>query len=150
MEITTELIKELRDKTGVSVMQCKKALEEAGGDMQKAEAVLLAKSSADALKKADRTLGAGSVESYIHSTHTLGAMVELLAETDFVAKNEEFRQLAKDLAMHVTAGAPENEAELLEQPFVKDGNLLVKDVINQAIQKFGEKIAVGKFVRFSI
>ena len=150
MEITTELIKELRDKTGVSVMQCKKALEEAGGDMEKALAILLGKSADAALKKADRELGAGVVESYIHSTHTLGVLVELWAETDFVAKHEEFRQLAKDLAMHITALDPENAEALMEQPFVKNGELMVKDVINQATQKFGEKIAVGKFTRYSV
>ncbi len=107
MEITTELIKQLRDKTGVSVMQCKKALDEVGGDMEKA-IVLLQKKSADiANKKGDRELGAGVVSSYIHATGTVGTMVELLCETDFVANNEEFRKLARDIAMHIAATNPQ-------------------------------------------
>jgi len=107
MEITTELIKQLRDITGVSVMQCKKALEETGGDIEKAQMLLLKKSAESALKKSDRTLGAGVVEAYIHNTHTIGAMVELLCETDFVAHNDEFKKLARDIAMHVSATNPQ-------------------------------------------
>src|SRR6185369_11417028 len=108
MEITTELIKQLRDATGgVSVMQCKKALEESGGDIEKATLLLQKKSAAAAVKKADRTLGSGVVESYIHNTHTVGAMVELLCETDFVAKNEDFKKIARDIAMHISATNPQ-------------------------------------------
>jgi len=103
MEITTEMIKQLRDRTGVSVMQCKKALEEAGGNMEKAIAILQKKSKDIAAKKSDRTLGAGIVASYVHATGTVGTMVELLCETDFVAQNEEFKTLARDIAMHATA-----------------------------------------------
>lgn len=107
MEITTEIIKELRDKTGISIMQCKKALEEAGGDMEKALLVLKKKSGEIASKKADRELGAGTVAAYIHSNGSVGAMVELSCETDFVAKNDEFKKLAYDIAMHVAATNPE-------------------------------------------
>jgi len=107
MEITTEQIKQLRDTTGVSVMQCKKALEEASGNMDQA-AILLQKKSADiASKKAGRELGAGTIAAYIHAGGTVGAMVELACETDFVAKNEEFKKLAYDIAMHVAASSPE-------------------------------------------
>ena len=105
-EITTELIKELRDATGISVMQCKKALEEAGGDMEKAKIALAKLSKKAADKKADRELGAGTVASYIHAGGAVGAMVELSCETDFVSKNEEYKDLAKDIAMHVAASAP--------------------------------------------
>ncbi len=105
--VTTEQIKDLRDKTGVSVMQCKKALEEAEGDMDKALVILQKKSKDIASKKSDRTFGAGVVASYVHSSQTVGAMVELVCETDFVSKNDEFKALARDIAMHITAANPE-------------------------------------------
>lgn len=161
-EITTELVKELRDKTGVSVMQCKKALEEAGGDMEKAAALLLEKSAEIAGKKSDRTLGAGVIGTYVHSTGTIGVMVELLCETDFVAKNEEFKALARDIAMQVSATDPkfvkaedagaenEPEAVLLNQPFIKNPEVTIINLVQSATQKFGEKIEVSRFVRFSI
>ena len=156
--ITTELIKELRDKTGISVMQCKKALEESGGDIEKAIANLAKKSADIASKKSDRTLGAGVVESYIHATHTVGSMVELLCETDFVANNEEFRKLARDIAMHVTATNPQSVASeesgdenaLLDQAFIKNPEMTINNLIQGATQKFGEKIEVSRFVRYSV
>lgn len=104
--ITTEQVKELRELTGVSIMQCKKALEEAVGDLEKAQVILRKQSGAIAAKKSGRTLGAGVVESYIHATKKVGAMVILSCETDFVAKNEEFIALARDIAMHITATNP--------------------------------------------
>ena len=104
--ITTELIKELRDATGLSIMQCKKALEEAEGDISKATILLQKKGAGIAAKKADRSLGAGRVVSYVHSTGNIGAMVELLCETDFVAKNEEFGVLAYNIAMQIAANKP--------------------------------------------
>lgn len=105
--VTTDLIKELRDATGVSVMQCKKALEEAGGDKEKALVILKKKGAEAAAKKGDRTLNATQIASYIHSTGTVGVMVELACETDFVAKNPEFKQLGYDIAMHIAATKPE-------------------------------------------
>lgn len=111
MEITTELIKALRDETGVSVMQVKKALEEANGDMDKARMALRKKSGEIAAKKGDRALAAGVIASYIHGTGTVGALVELGCETDFVAKNEDFRKLAYDIAMHVAAMNPKYRTE---------------------------------------
>ncbi len=162
MEITTELVKELRDKTGVSVMQCKKALEETAGDIEKATALLLSNSAEQALKKADRTLGAGTVAAYVHSTGTVGVMIELLCETDFVAKNDEFKALARDIAMHASAMNPkylknddagadtEPESVLLNQSFIKNPEVTITNLIQQATQKFGEKIEVSRFVRYSI
>jgi elongation factor Ts len=191
--ITTELIKELRDKTGISVMQCKKALEEAGGDIEKALVILKKHSKDIASKKADRAFGAGVVQSYVHSTGSIGALVELVCETDFVSKNEEFKTLARDIAMHTVAanpsflkaeeitedskkaatevfqkeveGKPENikaqilegklksyfkEKILLEQDFIKNPEITIAGLIDNAIQKFGEKIEVSRFVRFSV
>jgi elongation factor Ts len=104
--ITTEKIKELRDTTGLSIMQCKKALEEALGDMSKAIILLQKKGAGIAAKKADRNLGAGRVASYVHSNGNIGALVELLCETDFVSKNEEFGALAYNIAMQVAATNP--------------------------------------------
>ncbi len=107
MEISTEQVKALRERTGVSVMECKKALEEAGGDEEKAVVILRKKSAASAEKKADRTLGAGRISAYIHTNKEVGAMVLLSSETDFVAKTDEFLKLAYDIAMHAAATSPE-------------------------------------------
>ncbi len=191
MEITTESIKELRERTGVSVMQCKKALSEADGDLAKAEVILKKHSAASAEKKAERTLAAGVVGSYIHDG-SIGAMVVLSCETDFVAKNPEFGVLARELAMQVAATNPSytvmleisEEAKnaavavfekevankpqdmqakilegklashfrdhvLLEQPFIKDESKTVQQLLNEATQKFGERVEVSRFARLS-
>ncbi len=193
MEITTELVKQLRDKTGISIMQCKKALEEVGGDMEKAVMLLQKKSKDIASKKGDRTLASGAVSSYIHATGSVGTMVELLCETDFVAHNDEFKALARDIAMHATAtnpqflkiedidekskemaiemfakeleGKPEDmkakilegklasywsERVLLEQPFIKDPEVTIKGLLERAVQKFGEKMELSRFARYSV
>lgn len=149
MEITTNTIKELRDRTGVSVMQCKKALEEAGGDLIQAEVILKGHSGGVAAKKADRSLKAGIVGSYAHEG-TIGAMVLLSCETDFVAKNPEFGALSRELAMQVAAMDPEDTEELLEQSFIKNDAKTVHDLLNEATQKFGERIEVSRFVRVSV
>ncbi len=129
MVITTEQIKELRDMTGLSIMQCKKALEEAEGDISKAAILLQKKGAGIAAKKADRNLGAGRVASYVHSTGNIGALVELLCETDFVAKNEEFGALAYNIAMQIAAtnplylkmsDIPEATRKEAEEVFVKE------------------------------
>lgn len=148
MEITTESIKELREMTGVSVMQCKKALEEAGGDVSSAAVVLKKHSGASALKKADRTLKGGSIGSYTHDGN-IGAMVHLACETDFVAKNPEFTTFARELAMQVAAMNPENTEELLEQPFIKDAGKTVHNLLDEAVQKFGERVEIVQFMRLS-
>lgn len=193
MEITPAQLKELRDATGISVMQCKKALEEAGGDMEKAKIILQRKGGEMAQKKSDRALGAGVIGAYVHSTGEVAAMVNLACETDFVAKNEEFVKLARDIAMHVTAQNPVyvsraqvDEAALakakevfavevkdkpadiqekilagkldayfrdrilLEQPFIKDPEKTIGDLVNSGIQKFGENIAVADIARLSV
>ena len=193
MGISTEQIKELRDITGVSIMQCKKALEEAEGDMDKAKVILSKASAKSASKKADRDLGAGVVSSYIHAGGSVGSMVELLCETDFVSKNEEFIALAREIAMQVAATDPEyitgeeineeikakateifaEEAEgkpeeikekiiqgkldsyfgektLLKQAYIKNPDQTINELIEEGVQKFGEKIQVGRISRFGI
>ena len=149
MDITIERIKELREKTGVSVMQCKKALEEAGGDFAKAEIILKKTSAVSALKKAERALKAGTIGFYLHDD-AIGAMVLLSSETDFVAKNAEFVALARELAMQVAAMNPENTEDLLAQPCIKDETKIVHDLVNEATQKFGERIEISQFVRISV
>lgn len=149
MAITTEQIKQLRDKTGISIGECKKALEESGGDMEKALAVLAERASASVGKKADRELGAGSIAAYVHATKQVGALVYLACETDFVSKNEEFAALAYDIAMHISAMRPATKEELLAQPFIKDGEKTIADLISAATQKFGERTEVANFSCFS-
>lgn len=163
--ISTEQIKSLRDQTGISVMQCKKALEEASGDMEKALAILREKSKEMMGKKADRAFGAGHIDAYVHATGTIGAMVELLAETDFVSKNEEFKKLAHDIAIHIVASdvkflrasdvTEDRKAEaegtvLLDQPFFKNPELTIQGLIDAAMQKFGEKIDIARYAKFSV
>lgn len=195
MTITTEDIKLLREETGVSIMQCKKALEEAEGDMEKARMILRKISATVASKKSERTLGAGMIGSYVHANKKMGTIVELFCETDFVAQNPEFVQAANDLAMHITAMAPEftkasdideassakakaffeeelassdkpaeikekilqgklndffAEKTLMNQPFVKNPDITIEQLINELIQKTGEKIEIGKFNRLSV
>lgn len=148
--ITIEEIKTLREETGLSVMECQKALAEAGGDKNKAIALLKKRGVEIAMKKGNRTLGAGVVIAYIHTGETIGVMLEFLCETDFVAKNPEFKLVAKDIAMHIAAMNPSDTTVLLEQPFIKDSGQKISDLINNTIQKFGERTEVGRFVRFSL
>jgi len=148
--ITTKEIKALREETGLSVMQCQKALEEAGGDKTKAITLLKKAGSEIAAKKSDRTLGAGVIVSYIHAGEKVGVMLELLCETDFVAKNPEFKSVARDISMHIAAMSPSDTVELLEQSFIKDPEQKVSDLINNTVQKFGEHTEIGRFVRFSL
>jgi elongation factor Ts len=150
MAISPEQVKELRDKTGVSMMECKKALEESGGDMAKALEILSKRATVTAGKKSDRTLAAGTVQSYIHNTGQMGSLILLLSETDFVSKNEEFVALARDIAMHAAAMRPADVAELLTQPFIKDPSKTIQDLISGATQKFGERIEVGSMTVSSV
>lgn len=149
-EITTADIKALRDETGLSIAEVRNALTEALGDKAKALEYLKKRSVEIAAKKGDRALGAGSVASYIHNGGLSGTLVELSCETDFVAKNEEFKNLARDIAMHIAAMNPANVEELLEQSFIKSPDMTIKDMINGAIQKFGERTEIRRFTRFSV
>lgn len=149
MEITTDQIKALRDKTGVSVMQCRKVLTEAGGDIENALVLLKKRGAEAAAKKLGRTLGAGAVASYIHPGATVGALVLLSSETDFVSRNPEFQALARDIAMHVAAMNPD-KAGLLDQLFIKTPEQTVRQLIESAVQKFGERIEVTDFTRFGV
>ena len=193
--ISIDQIKSLREKTGISMIECKKALEEANGDENKAIEILKKKGIEVAEKKSGRETKQGIVEAYIHSNRKMGALVEVYCETDFVAKNSQFKELAHNLAMHITAmnplylsekeipekviaeekellysqfkdsGKPEKVIEqivegklkkqheqicLLSQPFIKNPDITIKQLIDEYIAKLGENIRIGKFVRFEI
>jgi elongation factor Ts len=143
-----DAVKSLRDKTGVSVMQCRKALEEAGGDVEKAEVILRKRSGAAADKKADRELGAGTVASYIHGGE-IGAMVLLSCETDFVARNEEFPQLAREIAMQVAATNPTyvNETDIDEKAREAAKAVFLEEVKDKPAD-MQEKILEGKMASY--
>lgn len=145
-----EKIKELREKTGASINEIRHALEEAGGDMSAAFERLAERLGAIAEKKRDRELKAGRVEAYIHSNGRIGVLIEVQCETDFVARNPEFRTLVHDLAMHVAAMEPGDAEEFMNQEFVKDPSRRVKEIISQTAGKFGENITVARFARFEV
>lgn len=149
MEITSAQLKELREKTGISVMQCKTALQEAGGDMDKAVIILKKKRSEAADKKSDRTLGAGAVGSYMHNTNEVASLVLLACETDFVSKNEEFVTLAKDIAMHVAATDPKfiTKDELPEEAISKAKEVFAGEVEGKPVE-MQEKIMEGKLASY--
>ncbi len=193
--ITAQMVKELRERTGAGMMACKKALQETDGDIEKAIDKLREMGLASAAKKAGREAKEGKVASYIHAGGKIGVLVEVNCETDFVANTDEFNNLCKDIAMHIAAanpqyvsreeipeevlekeknimkeqlrqqGKPENildkivegkiekfyeETCLLDQPFIKDDSMKVKDLIQNAIAKMGENIIVRRFARFQI
>jgi len=194
-EITAAIVKELRDKSGAGMMDCKKALQETNGDMEKAIEYLRKKGIAAAEKRADRAANEGRIEAYIHPGDKLGVLVEINCETDFVAKTDNFKSFAHDVAMHIAASSPRfltredvdqksidremeiykdqakgqgkpdaiiekiaagkldkyySEVCLMEQAFVKDPNLSIKDLLTATIAKLGENITISKFSRFKI
>jgi elongation factor Ts len=193
--ISAAMVKELREKSGAGMMDCKKALIESNGDIEKAVEYLRKKGIATAQKRSGRSLSEGTIQTYIHMGGKLGVMVEVGCETDFVAKNEDFIAFAKNIAMHVAAinpmgikaedvpeetinkeleiyksqalemGKPENIVEkiaegkinkfykdncLMQQPYVKDPDKTVTDLLNELIAKIGENISIKRFVRFQI
>lgn len=165
MAVTVAAIKALRDMTGAGIMDSKRALEDAGGDLEEARKVLREKGIASAAKKASRDTNEGLVEAYIHSGGRVGAIVELNCETDFVARTEDMKSLAHNVAMQVAAMSPEyvDEGEvpddeeaspqelcLLSQPFIRDNEQTVQDVVNETIAKVGENVRVRRFSRFSL
>ena len=195
MKISMDLIRELRNKTGAGVMDCKQALVEAGGDIQRAQDILREKGSVGAIKRSARDTREGLVSSYVHSGSKLGVLLEVNCETDFVARTSEFSQLAKELTMQIAAmdplwikpedvpkeviekekeiykkqaqelGKPEKVVEkivqgrlqkyftqvcLLEQPYIKDPKLKVKNLLAESVAKLGENIRVGRFTRFKV
>jgi translation elongation factor Ts len=191
--ISPQLVRELREKTNAGMMDCKRALTEAGGDLSKAEDLLRAKGIASAGKKASRSAKEGTVASYIHLQGKVGVLVEVNCETDFVAKNEKFRELVKDITLHIAAANPtcvsreqvdQSEIErekaifrqqvegkpadmmekivegkvekfygticLLEQPFIKNPDLTIADLVKSKISELGENIVIRRFTRYMV
>lgn len=193
--VTAAMVKELRERTGAGMLDCKKALQEANGDMEKAVEILRKKGLAAAAKKAGRITAEGVVDSYIHMGGRIGVLIEVNCETDFVAKTEDFREFVKNMAMQVAASSPryvkredvpgdviEKEREILkqqalnegkpehivekmvegrlekfykevcilEQPYIRDPDKTVQEVLNETIAKLGENITIRRFVRYEM
>ncbi len=150
MILDIKLLKKLREETQVSVSDCRRALEESDGDYKKALEWLKKHGIEKADKKKDRETSQGIIEAYIHQNGRVGAMVEVLCETDFVAKTSEFKSLAHEIAMQVAAMRPLDVESLLKQEYIRDSSITIQDLIKQIIAKLGENIVVGKIIRFSI
>jgi elongation factor Ts len=146
----TQDIKKLREETGAGMMDCKKALDAENGDMQKAEAWVKAKGLARAESKADRETKEGYIAAYVHSNNRVAALVEILCETDFVARNSEFQAMARNIAMQVVSMDPQDVAELLVQDFIKDASMKVEGYVKSISGKIGEKFVVNRFVRYEL
>lgn len=165
MAVTVDQIKALRQMTGAGIMECKEALEETGGDLEKSAELLRQKGFAQVAKRAGRATTEGLIEAYIHTGGRVGALVELGCETDFVARTPEFKALAHDIAMQVAAMSPaylskeemtEGETRpaaqvsLLQQPFIKDNSRLVEEVVQELAAKVGENVRVVRFTRLAL
>lgn len=147
--ITPQDVQKLREKTSAGVMDCKRALEEANGNFEKAIKIIEEQGLSKARKRAERSTGAGLVHAYVHSER-VGVIIELRSETDFVARSEPFRALIHDLAMHIAATAPADADELLIEPFIKDESKTIGNLISDLMAKVGEKIEVGQFFRIEV
>jgi elongation factor Ts len=165
LEVSVDLVKALRERTGAGIMDCKRALTQAGGNLEKAEEILKDAGLASAAKKASRATKDGLIESYIHSGNRIGALVEVACETDFVARTAEMKALSHNLAMQIAAMSPKYVSEedmdpsetrpadevcLLRQTFIKDPGKRVQEIIQETIAKTGENIRVTRFARFAL
>ena len=163
--VSVEAIRALREETGAGVMDCKRALDEAGGDLTKAQEILREQGIASAAKKASRATNDGVIESYVHSGGRIGVLVEVNCETDFVARTPEFKELAHNLAMQVAAMAPQHvdsedvpegeevnpqEVCLMQQAFIRDPGKTIEDLLKETVGRLGENIRVRRFARFSL
>jgi elongation factor Ts len=148
--ITIEMIKKLRQKSGFGIMDCRRALEETKGDEKKAEELLKKWGVEKAEKKADRVTKAGMIESYIHAGGKVGVLVELLCETDFVARTDDFKKLSHELCLQVASMNPKDVKALLKQEYIRDPFLTVEQFIKQTIGKLGENIIISRFIRFQL
>lgn len=165
MAITAAAVKELRELTGAGMLDCKNALEESGGDLDKAKAILKTKGIDIAASRGGRSTGEGVIHSYIHHNDRLGVLVELNCETDFVARTDGFRSLAQNIAVHIAAAAPlcvseedipegedgePKDIALLLQPYVQDPDVTIGDMVQETIGKTGENIRISRFARFQL
>jgi elongation factor Ts len=143
-------LKQLREETGARIMDCKKALEETEGDLAEAKEFIADKYLSRAEKKQDRATKEGYIASYVHNNGKVGALVEVQCETDFVARNEEFRTMARDLAMQVAAMNPADIEELLEQEFIKDPSMDIETYVKSVSGKIGERMVVSRISRLEV
>ena len=148
--IDLKLLRVLRDETAASVADCRMALEESGGNYEKALAWLKKRSIERAERKADRVTKQGIVDAYIHQGEKVGVLVEILCETDFVAKTDEFRHLAKEIGMQVAAMNPKDVDSLMRQEYIRDGSQTIEKFVKSVVGKLGENIVIKRFVRFEI
>ncbi len=142
-------VSKLREITGAGIMECKKALDEAKGDVEKAQSIIMERGLVKAEKKADRKTGAGILESYLHNNR-VGVLLDLRCETDFVVRSEPFRALAHDLVMQIAAMNPQDPTALLKQEYVKDPSLTVEQLVKGVIAKVGENVKVERFCRYEL
>lgn len=147
---TASDVKKLREETGAGMMDCKKALDEANGNFEEAKEAVRQRGLALAEKKADRETKEGYIASYVHANNKVAALVEILCETDFVARNDEFQAMAKDVALHIVAMNPETVEALLADQFVKNPDMTVEDLVKSVSGKIGEKFVVNRFVRYQV
>ncbi len=149
-EVTTEKVKQLREATGAGVIDAHQALSSAGGDVERAKEILREKGLVSAEKRAGRATNQGLVDCYIHAGGKVGVLIEVNCETDFVARTSEFKNLVHEAAMQVAAMNPASVEELLAQPYIRDPNKTVQDLVTEVIAKTGENIRVGRFTRYSL
>ncbi len=148
--ISIDQIKKLREKTGAGIMDCRRALEETKGDEKKASELLKKWGIDRAEKKADRETKAGIVDSYIHLGGKVGVLLEILCETDFVAKTDDFKNLSHELCLQIASMKPENVKELLKQEYIRDTSITIENLVKQTIGKLGENITVARFTRYQL
>jgi len=150
MKITVDEIKKLREKTGCGVADCRQALEESGGDLKKAQRVLAEKGVSVAQKRAGKEAKQGLVEAYVHGDGKIGVMVEVNCETDFVARTDDFKKFVHELAMQVAAMNPKDVDELVKQPYIRDQEKTIEDLLKETLAKTGENIKIKRFCRFEL
>ena len=149
MAIKVDDIKKLREQTGAGIADCRQALEDSAGDMEKAKEELKKRGLDKAASKGEREVKAGLVETYSHGGR-VGVLVELLCETDFVAKTEDFKNLAHEITLQIASMKPESVGQLLEQEYIRDNSMTIKELIKTVIGKLGENIQVGRFERVAL
>lgn len=149
MKISLELLKKLREDTKAGVSDCRQALEDADGDYAKAKKLILERGLEKAVKKGDRETSQGLIESYVHGGR-VGVLVELRCETDFVARTDDFKKLAHEIALQVASMEPKNVTELLKSPYIRDASLTIDALIKQTVAKVGENITIAKFTRIEL
>lgn len=150
MTISVDLIKQLRKTTGAGVADCRAAFEESSGDVKKAEILLREKGFEKAAKKEGRETSQGLIESYIHQNNRVGVLLELLCETDFVARTDEFKHLAHELSMQIAAMNPKDTGELMNQEYIRDPSKKVAELVRETVAKLGENIKIARFQRFTL